>query len=95
LKKAKLTYLKADIVRKDAGLRALGKCPQRNIKALFTWTWNRKPFGVEAGKSDFIFHPEDFVSLAGQTQNDRPFHDFIESYLDNNPDHWIKVRMTL
>jgi hypothetical protein len=92
VEKTKLTYLKADLILKVSGLRALGNCPQRNTKALFTWVWNRKPFGIDEGMSDFIFHPEDFVPLAGQTQ---PLHNFIESYLENHPDHWITVRMTL
>jgi len=74
----------ADIVLKDAGLRAFGKCPPRNTKALFTWVWNRKPLAIGAGKSDFIFYPDDFVSLAGQSQNDRPFENFIESFLESH-----------
>jgi hypothetical protein len=84
-------YLLADIVLKDAGLRALGKCPPRNTKALFTWVWNRKPFAIGAGKSDFIFHPDDFVSLARQSQHERPFEHFIVSLLDPVPHPWIKV----
>jgi len=81
----------ADIVLKDAGLRALGKCPPRNAKALFTWIWNRKPLAIGAGKSDFIFNLEDLVSLAGQSQNDRPFENFIESFLESHYHPWIKV----
>jgi hypothetical protein len=85
----------ADIVLKDAGLRALGKCPPRNTKALFTWIWNRKPFAIAAGKSDFIFYPDDFVSLAGQSQNDRQFENFIESFLEKRYHPWIKVWLVL
>lgn len=80
----------ADIVLKDAGLRALGKCPPRNAKALFTWVWDEKPLAIGAGKSDFIFYPDDLVSLAGQSQHDRPFENFIESFLDSYPLPWIK-----
>jgi hypothetical protein len=87
--------LLADIVLKDAGLRALGKCPPRNAKALFTWVWDEKPLAIGAGKSDFIFYPDDLVSLAGQSQHDRPFENFIESFLDSYPLPWIKVRVLL
>jgi hypothetical protein len=89
----KLTLLPADIVLKDAGLRALGKCPPRNAKALFTWVWDEKPLAIAAGKSDFIFYPDDLVSLAGQSQHDRPFENFVESFLDSYPLSWIKVRV--
>ena len=89
----KLTLLLADIVLKDAGLRALGKCPPRNAKALFTWVWDEKPLAIAAGKSDFIFYPDDLVSLAGQSQHDRPFESFVESFLDSYPLSWIKVRV--
>jgi hypothetical protein len=91
----KLTLLPADIVLKDAGLRALGKCPPRNAKALFTWVWDEKPLAIAAGKSDFIFYPDDLVSLAGQSQHDRPFENFVESFLDSYPLSWIKVRVLL
>jgi hypothetical protein len=87
--------LLADIVLKDAGLRALGRCPPRDTKALFTWVWNRKPFAIGAGKSDFIFHPDDFVSLAGQSQNESPLEKFLESLLDTHRHPWIKVYVTL
>ncbi|PMD60231.1 uncharacterized protein K444DRAFT_722306 [Hyaloscypha bicolor E] len=74
----------------DAGLRALGKCPPRNAKALFTWVWDEKPLAIGAGKSDFIFYPDDLVSLAGQSQHDRPFENLVESFLDSYPLPWIK-----
>jgi hypothetical protein len=85
--------LLADIVLKDAGLRALGKCPPRNAKAQFTWVWDEKPLAIAAGKSDFIFYPDDLVSLAGQSQHDRPFENFVESFLDSYPLSWITVRV--
>lgn len=76
---------------KDAGLRALGSCPSRNSKALFTWVWNRKPLAIKAGRSDFLLHPNDLVSLAGQSQHERPFEHFIESLLDRYPWPWLQV----
>ncbi|KAH8779611.1 hypothetical protein BGZ57DRAFT_313481 [Hyaloscypha finlandica] len=85
----------ADIVLKDAGLRALGKCPPKNAKALFTWVWDEKPLAIAAGKSDFIFYPDDLVSLAGQSQHDRPFENFVVSFLGSYPLSWIKVRLLL
>ncbi|KAE9380007.1 hypothetical protein N431DRAFT_361280 [Stipitochalara longipes BDJ] len=89
--KISATYAQyADIVLKDAGLRALGKCPPRNAKALHTWVLNEKPLAIEAGKSDFIFYPDDLVSLAGQSQHERPFENFVESFLDSYPLPWIK-----
>jgi hypothetical protein len=86
-----LTLLLADIALKDAGLRALGKCPTKNARALHTWIWNEKPLAIGAGKSDFIFYPDDLVSLAGQSQHERPFHNFIEAFLKRHPVSWIKV----
>jgi len=86
-----LTLLLADIALKDAGLRALGKCPPKNARALHTWIWNEKPLAIGAGKSDFIFYPDDLVSLAGQSQHDRPFHNFVEAFLKRHPVSWIKV----
>ena len=86
-----LTLLLADIALKDAGLRALGKCPPKNARALHTWIWNEKPLAIGAGKSDFIFYPDDLVSLAGQSQHERPFQDFVEAFLDRYPVSWIKV----
>ena len=87
----RLTLLLADIVQKDAALRALGKCPPRNARALHTWVWNEKPLAVAAGKSDFIFYPEDMVPLAGPSQKERPFEGFIEAFLDSYPLSWVKV----
>jgi hypothetical protein len=91
----RLTFLLADIALKDAGLRALGKCPQRNAKALFTWIWDEKPLAIGAGKSDFIFYPDDLVSLAGQSQHERPFEHLLESFLDSFPLPWIMVCIPL
>ena len=56
---------------------------------------NRKPFAVKEGKSDFIFHLDDFVSLAGQSQNESLFKQFVESLLDHHRHTWIKVYITL
>ncbi|KAN0119418.1 hypothetical protein V8E51_001626 [Hyaloscypha variabilis] len=89
--KISATYARyADIALKDAGLRALGKCPPGNAKALQTWIWNEKPLSSGAGKSDFIFYPDDLVSLAEQSQHERPFQDSVEAFLDRYPVSWIK-----
>jgi len=72
--------LLADIALKDAQFRALGKLPQRNYQSSYNWVWNRKPFGP--GRYEYIFHQDDFVSLAGRSENEHQIVNFVESLLD-------------
>jgi hypothetical protein len=72
--------LLADIALKDAQFRALGKLPQRNYESSYNWVWNRKPFGP--GRYEYIFHQDDFVSLAGRSENEYEIVNFVESLLD-------------
>ncbi|KAK0110102.1 hypothetical protein ONS95_002758 [Cadophora gregata] len=78
----------AEVLLKDASLRALGKPPPRNHMANFRWMHNTK--ALKEDKRDFLNHPDDFVSIS--RHSDRRFEDFIESWLDKRgPNFFIKV----
>lgn len=53
---------------------------------------NEKPLG--RGRRDFIFHVEDFVSVARHSEKSVPLADFLEVLFDHWPDSMsgIKVR---
>jgi len=74
---------------KQAQLRSLGRTTRRNHRQLFNYIWNNKPLK----KYDFIFHAEDFVSLDNQSEKDRFFEGWIESYLDSRHDSYIGTRI--
>ncbi|KAG4439048.1 hypothetical protein IFR05_005476 [Cadophora sp. M221] len=77
----------ADVLLKDASIRALGKAPHRNHMANFAWMQNKKALYEE--KRDFLNHPDDFVSISGHSG--RRIEDFIQSWLDNRgPNFFIK-----
>ncbi|KAG4428621.1 hypothetical protein IFR05_015895 [Cadophora sp. M221] len=77
----------ADVLLKDASIRALGKAPRRNHMANFAWMQNKKALCEE--KRDFLNHPDDFVSISGHSG--RRIEDFIQSWLDNRgPNFFIK-----
>lgn len=78
----------ADVLLKDASIRALGKAPRRNHMANFTWMQNEKALNEE--KRDFLNHPDDFISISRHSGH--RIEDFIQSWLDNRgPNFFIKV----
>jgi hypothetical protein len=48
-------------VLKEAQLRALQRTPNRDHATVFNWLWLYKP--VNQGEYDWIYHPDDFVSV--------------------------------
>ncbi|KAL5317200.1 hypothetical protein ACEPPN_014295 [Leptodophora sp. 'Broadleaf-Isolate-01'] len=77
----------ADVLLKDASIRALGKAPRRNHMANFTWMQNEKALNEE--KRDFLNHPDDFISISRHSGH--RIEDFIQSWLDNRgPNFFIK-----
>lgn len=77
-----------DLVLKDAKLRALAPAPVRDHLSVFHWIYKHKP--LYRGHYDFIYHCDDFVSLANQPQN--RFEDFIKSCLDRWPGSRLQVK---
>jgi hypothetical protein len=80
---------KDDLLLRDSQVRDLGKAPPRHYRGLYNWVWGVKP--LCPGKDDFIFHVEDFVSVAKHSQNTTPLADFIETFFDHCPESRIKV----
>jgi hypothetical protein len=74
---------------KQSQMRSLGKTSQRNHRQLFNYIWNNKPLK----KYDFIFHADDFVALDGQSEKDRFFEGWIESYLDSHQESYVGSRI--
>ncbi len=80
-----------ELLLQDSQVRALGQPPARHHLGLFNYVWGYKP--VAEGKDDFIFHVEDFVSVAKHSEKGTRLGDFIESYLDRWPNSRLKVRL--
>ena len=78
-----------------SNILALGSPPKRNYMSLFNWVWNRKP--LHNGYYDFVFHIEDFVSVARRSEQSnaleksRYVEDCIQSYLTHVPKSAFKV----
>ena len=50
-----------DLLLKEAQLRALQRTPNRDHATVFKWLWSYKP--VDQGEDNWIYHPDDFVSV--------------------------------
>jgi hypothetical protein len=50
-----------DMLLKEAQLRALQRTPKRHHATVFNWLCHLKP--VDNGECDWIYHPDDFVSV--------------------------------
>lgn len=72
-----------DILLKDSKLRALAPTSKRDFMHVFHWIWDRKP--LDKGEYNFIFHRDDFVSIANLTQDADVFDDFVKSCLSQWP----------
>ncbi|KAE8441481.1 hypothetical protein EG329_004905 [Mollisiaceae sp. DMI_Dod_QoI] len=68
-----------EVLLYESQVRALEKAPPRHHLGLFTWMRNRKPLGDE--RDDFIFHLEDFVSVAKQSEKGTRIADLLESFV--------------
>lgn len=69
-------------------VRALGLAPPSHHGGLYNWMMSRKP--LCEGKDDFILHPDDFVSVAGNSQRETPLADFIKTLFRR----WPKSRLS-
>jgi hypothetical protein len=68
-------------------VKNLPQTPDRDHNSVFRWLWKIQP--VDLGEYDWIFHPEDFVSLVTPRRNS--FEDFIRSNIELRPISWLKV----
>jgi len=68
-----------ELLLKDSQLRALPQTSPRNHLNLFHWVWGRKP--LDAGEYDFIYHSDDFVSIAGGAYEKDAIDNFVEAFL--------------
>lgn len=78
-----------DLLLKDSQVRALGPAPARHHLGLFNWMWHHKPLGENV--DTFIFHAEDFVSIANRVAKGGRLADIVEAYLHHQPESLIKV----
>lgn len=62
----------------EAQVRALGQASPRNHLGLLTWMMNEKP--LIDRKDGFILHPEDFISVAKQSDK-AMLGDWIEAHV--------------
>ncbi|RDL37021.1 uncharacterized protein BP5553_04454 [Venustampulla echinocandica] len=80
-----------EVFSKAAELHSLGRSTPRDHRSVLHWVMSRTPFA--AGKYDFVFHADDFVSLSRQSQNGRKFDNLIESCLGEMP--WPSIKYLL
>ncbi|TVY91318.1 hypothetical protein LAWI1_G004589 [Lachnellula willkommii] len=78
-----------DLLLRDSQVRDLGKAPPRHYRGLFNWVFGEHP--LCPGKEDFIFHAEDFVSVAKHSDKGAPLAEFIQSFFDCSPESRLKV----
>lgn len=78
------------LLEKFGVIKSMSRTPRRDHDSVFKWLWANKP--LDDNEFDWIFHPEDFVSLIPPRQNH--FESFILSHLDGGSDSCFKVRMS-
>ena len=69
----------------------MDKTPAKDHNSVFQWIWANKP--LDDNEFDWIFYPEDFVSMVPPRQN--RFEDFIRNHLDAQPKSYFKVCLLL
>lgn len=67
------------LLRAESQVRALGRAPPRHHLGLLTWMLNNKPLADE--KDGFIFHVEDFVTVAKHSDKGSVIGDWIEAHV--------------
>ncbi|KAH8599301.1 hypothetical protein B0O99DRAFT_591162 [Bisporella sp. PMI_857] len=72
-------------------LKNLSPTPQQDHDSVFKWIWTYRP--LDDGEHDWIFHPNDFVSLVPPRRN--RFEKYIRSRLHAWPKHCLKNRRML
>ncbi|TVY15252.1 hypothetical protein LARI1_G008861, partial [Lachnellula arida] len=77
-----------DLLLRDSQVRDLGKAPPRHYRGLFNWVFGEHP--LCPGKENFIFHAEDFVSVAKHSDKGAPLAEFIQSFFDCSPESLLK-----
>jgi hypothetical protein len=80
-----------ELLLKDHQLRTLEKTSGRNHRSVFHWIWGQKPLDV--GEYDFIFHKNDFVSVAGENQRKDVVDNLVEACLDRWSSSSFQVRV--
>lgn len=78
-----------ELLLRDSQVRDLGKAPPRHYRGLFNWVFGEHPLCPE--KEDFIFHAEDFVSVAKHSDKGTPLAEFIQTFFDYSPESRLKV----
>lgn len=76
------------LLLKFGALKSLSHTPARDHESVFKWLWANKP--LDEHEFDWIFRPEDFVSLVPPRRN--RFESFILRHLDASPNSCFKVR---
>ncbi|TVY58597.1 hypothetical protein LCER1_G001571 [Lachnellula cervina] len=77
-----------ELLLRDSQVRDLGKAPPRHYRGLFNWVFGEHPLCPE--KEDFIFHAEDFVSVAKHSDKGTPLAEFIQTFFDYSPESRLK-----
>lgn len=72
-------------------LKSLDQTPARDHDSVFKWIWANKP--LDDGEFDWIFHPDDFVSMIPPRRN--RFESFIQSHIDSQPNSFLKVCLSV
>jgi fatty acid desaturase len=68
-------------------LKSLDPTPQKDHDSVFKWIWANKP--LDQHEYDWIFHHQDFVSLARPRRSS--FETFIQEHLQARPKSLFKV----
>lgn len=68
-------------------LKNLDQTPERDHDNVFKWIWKHKP--LDTGEYDWIFYPDDFVSVVPAQTN--RFEDLVRRHIDAWPNSWLKV----
>lgn len=76
-----------DLLLKHHQLLALEPVPRRDWLSVFNWIYGYKP--LYNGTYDFIYHRDDFVSIANRCRNG--FDEFIETCVSRWPEAPFQV----
>ncbi|KAF4616244.1 hypothetical protein G7Y89_g15162 [Cudoniella acicularis] len=68
-------------------LKSLDQAPEKDHDSLFKWIWANKP--LDEGEYDWIYHPEDFISIVAPQQN--RIEVLIRRHLNARPKTFLKV----
>lgn len=88
-----LTSMIVELLVLESQVRALGQASPRDHLGVLTWMINEKPLGD--GADSFIFYPEDFVSVARQSEQTTVLGRWIEAHVLNRWPTRLRVKTYL